>query len=65
MDDEYAAFVAFTNICTRYPIMPFYAFEHVLLTKTMQIYRHLFAYNLPELCEHFELEKIQPRNYLF
>jgi len=29
------------------------------------IYRHLFAYNLPELCEHFELEKIQPRAYLY
>jgi hypothetical protein len=65
MDDEYAAFVAFANSSTRYPIMPFYAFDHVLLQKTMQIYRHLFAYNLPELCEHFELEKIMPRNYLF
>jgi hypothetical protein len=25
----------------------------------------VFAFNLPELCEHFELEGIQPRHYLF
>ena len=61
MDDAYAAFVAFASISTRYPIMPFYAFDEILVRKTMQIYKQVFAYNLPELCEHFELEKIQPR----
>ena len=25
----------------------------------------MFAYNLPELCEHFELEGVQPRQYIF
>jgi hypothetical protein len=31
MDDEYSAFVAFANMSTRYPVMPFYAFDHVLV----------------------------------
>lgn len=65
MDDAFAAFMAFASISTRYPIMPFYAFDEILVRKTMQIYKQVFAYNLPELCEHFELEKIQPRQYLY
>jgi hypothetical protein len=31
----------------------------------MQLYKQVFAYNLPELCEHFELESIQPQKYLY
>jgi len=65
MEEAWPSFVAFTNIATRYPIMPFYAFDEILVRKAMQIYKHAFAYNLPELCEHFELEKIQPRQYLY
>ena len=65
MDDEYQAFVTFCDIMTRYPLMPFYSFNDVLVRKIMQLYKHVFAYNLPELCEHFELENIQPRHYIF
>ena len=50
---------------TKYPIMPFYSFNDVLVRKIMQLYKHVFAYNLPELCEIFELENIQPRHYIF
>lgn len=31
----------------------------------MQLYKQVFAYNLPELCEHFELEGVQPRQYIY
>lgn len=61
MDNEYQSFVTFCNMMTKYPIMPFYSFNDVLVRKIMQVYKQLFAYNLPELCEHFELENIQPK----
>lgn len=50
---------------TKYPILPFYNFNDVLIRKIMQLYKQVFAYNLPELCEHFELEGVQPRQYIF
>ena len=58
MDNEYQSFVTFCNLMTKYPIMPFYSFNDVLVRKIMQLYKQVFAYNLPELCEHFELENI-------
>ena len=58
MDNEYQSFVTFSNLMTKYPIMPFYSFNDVLVRKIMQLYKQVFAYNLPELCEHFELENI-------
>ena len=60
MKNEYMTFVAFCTMMTKYPILPFYSFNDVLIRKVMQLYKHVFAYNLPELCEHFELEGIQP-----
>lgn len=65
MDNEYQSFVTFCNMMTKYPIMPFYSFNDVLVRKILQIYKQIFAYNLPELCEHFELENILPKQYLF
>jgi hypothetical protein len=35
MEDAWPTFVAFTNIATRYPIMPFYAFDEILVRKAM------------------------------
>lgn len=58
-------FVTFCNLMTKYPILPFYNFNDVLIRKIMQLYKQVFAYNLPELCEHFELEGVQPRQYIF
>ena len=65
MGDEFQSFVTFCNLMTKYPIMPFYTFNDVLVRKVMQLYKTVFAYNLPELCEHFELENIQPKHYIF
>lgn len=58
MDNEYQSFVTFCNLMTKYPIMPFYSFNDVQVRKIMQLYKAVFAHNLPELCEHFELENI-------
>lgn len=65
MKSELMTFVAFCTMMTKYPILPFYSFNDVLIRKVMQLYKQVFAYNLPELCEHFELENIQPRQYIY
>jgi len=56
--DELITFVSFCTLMTKYPILPFFQFNDVLIRKIMQLYKQVFAYNLPELCEHFELESI-------
>jgi hypothetical protein len=63
--DEFMTFVTFCTLMTKYPILPFYNFDDVLIRKIMQLYKQVFAYNLPELCEHFELEGIHPQKYIF
>jgi len=65
MDNEYQSFVTFCNLMTKYPIMPFYSFNDVQVRKIMQLYKTVFAHNLPELCEHFELENVQPKHYIY
>lgn len=35
MDNEYQSFVTFCNLMTKYPIMPFYSFNDVLVRKIM------------------------------
>eukprot|EP00352_Strombidinopsis_acuminata_P005412 CAMPEP_0176357508 /NCGR_PEP_ID=MMETSP0126-20121128/14821_1 /TAXON_ID=141414 ORGANISM="Strombidinopsis acuminatum, Strain SPMC142" /NCGR_SAMPLE_ID=MMETSP0126 /ASSEMBLY_ACC=CAM_ASM_000229 /LENGTH=170 /DNA_ID=CAMNT_0017711141 /DNA_START=990 /DNA_END=1502 /DNA_ORIENTATION=+ len=65
MGDDYLAFVTFCNMMTKQPIMPFYTFNDILVKKIMQLYKQVFAYNLPDLCEQFELENIQPKQYIF
>ena len=65
MNDPFMTFVTFSNLVTKFPILPFYTFNDVLIRKIMQLYKQVFAYNLPELCEHFELENIHPRQYIY
>jgi len=35
MEDEFQSFVTFCNMMTKYPIMPFYTFNDVLVRKIM------------------------------
>lgn len=57
-DNPFMTFVMFCTLMTKFPILPFFNFNDVLIRKIMQLYKQIFAYNLPELCEHFELEGI-------
>jgi hypothetical protein len=63
--DPFMTFVMFCTLITKWPILPFFSFNDVLIRKIMQLYKQVFAFNLPDLCEHFELEGIQPRNYIY
>lgn len=63
--DEYKSFMNFSNLMLKYPIMPFYTFNEEFVTKVLQLYKQLFQINLPDLCDHFEMEEIKPRQYVY
>ena len=31
----------------------------------MQIFKQVLQHNLPELCEHFEMENVNPKHYVY
>lgn len=62
---ELQTFVSFCTLITKFPLLCFFQFNDVLIRKVMQLYKQVFAFNLPDLCEHFELENIQPQKYLY
>mmetsp|Transcript_24162 Transcript_24162/g.37125 ORF Transcript_24162/g.37125 Transcript_24162/m.37125 type:complete len:135 (+) Transcript_24162:1185-1589(+) len=64
-EDQYKGFVTFSNLMLKYPVMPFYTFNDEFVTKCLQLFKQLFQLNLPELCEHFEMEEIKPRQYVY
>ena len=55
----------FSNLMLKYPIMPFYTFNDEIVTKVLQLFKQLFQINLPDLCDHFEMEEIKPRQYVY
>ena len=61
IQDEYKSFMNFSNLMLKYPIMPFYTFNEEFVTKVLQLFKQLFQINLPDLCDHFEMEEIKPR----
>lgn len=63
--DEYKGFLNFSNLMLKYPIMPFFTFNDEFVTKVLQLFKQLFQINLPDLCDHFEMEEIKPRQYVY
>jgi|TARA_B110000285_G_scaffold212310_1_gene255737 hypothetical protein len=61
IQDEYKSFMNFSNLMLKYPLMPFYTFNEEFVTKVLQLFKQLFQINLPDLCDHFEMEEIKPR----
>jgi hypothetical protein len=49
----------------KYPMMPFYTFNEEFVTKALQLFKQVFQINLPDLCEHFEMEEIKPKQYVY
>jgi len=62
--DKYQAFVALMNIILNHNILPFYRFEENQIRKRLQIFKQVFYYNLPELCDHFESIDLLPETYM-
>ena len=65
IQDEYKSFQTFANLMLKHPMMPFYTFNEEFVTKALQLYKQVFQINLPDLCEHFEMEEIKPRQYVY
>ncbi len=38
--------------------MPFYSFNDAQVKKILQLFKQVFQHNLPDLCEHLEMENI-------
>ena len=49
----------------KHPMMPFYTFNEEFVTKCLQLFKQVFQINLPDLCEHFEMEEIKPKQYVY
>lgn len=45
-------------------IISFYRFDELQIQKRLQIFKQIFYYNLPILCEHFDCQDILPEQYL-
>lgn len=65
LQDEYKSFMNFSNLMLKYPIMPFFTFNDEFVTKVLQLFKQLLQINLPDLCDHFEMEEIKPRQYVY
>ena len=63
--DEHKAFITFSNMITKYPILPFYNFNEAQVKNILLLFKQVFQHNLPELCEHLEIENIQPKQYVY
>ena len=62
--DRYQAFVGMLNMVLNHNIIPFYRFDENQIRKRLQIFKQVFYFNLPELCDHFESLDILPESYL-
>lgn len=63
--DEHSAFITFCNMITKFPIMPYYNFNEMQIKKLLQLFKQVLQHNLPDLCEHLEMENIQPKQYVY
>ena len=59
------AFAVFFQVVTSPMLLPFYRVQESGITTRFQIFRFLFKVNLPELCDHFELQGVQVQMFLF
>ena len=62
---EYKAWILFYNLITKGQICRFYKFSSDVIMSKLKFFRQAFLNTLPELCEQFEEEKIDPRSYVY
>lgn len=64
-NNEYDTFVLFHNLVIKSQILSFYKFKADEIIQRLKFFRQCFLTELPELCEYFEEEKIDPRSYVY
>ena len=61
--DKYKAFISMMNLILDPAILPFYKFDQKRIKTRLLLFKHIFYFNLPELCDYFDFIQIQPEHY--
>ena len=61
--DKFKAFVSMMNLILDAAILPFYKFDEKGIKTRLHLFKQIFYFNLPELCEYFDNLQINPEHY--
>ena len=61
--DKFKAFVSMMNLILDPAILPFYKFDEKGIKTRLHLFKQIFYFNLPELCEYFDNLQINPEHY--
>ena len=61
--DKFKAFVSMMNLILDPAILPFYKFDEKGIKTRLHLFKQIFYFNLPELCEYFDFIQIKPEHY--
>ena len=61
--DKLKAFISLMNLVLNPIILPFYKMNNELIQQRLKLFKQVFYFNLPELCEHFDEMGLLPENY--
>ena len=61
--DKFKAFISLMNLILNPIILPFYKMDNKSIQERLQLFKQVFYFNLPELCEHFDELNLLPENY--
>ena len=61
--DKFKAFISLMNLILNPIILPFYKMDNESIQQRLQLFKQVFYFNLPELCEHFDELNLLPENY--
>jgi hypothetical protein len=61
--NKFKAYIAMMNLILNPIILPFYTFDEKAIKTRLQLFKQVFYYNLPELCERFENLEVLPEHY--
>jgi len=62
--DKFKAFVCMCSLVSNWMLLPFFRGDDTQIQRRIQIFKQIFHYNLPDLCEQFESEGVMPQAYL-
>ena len=61
--DKFKAFISLMNLILNPIMLPFYKMNNELIQQRLKLFKQVFYFNLPELCEHFDELGMLPENY--
>ena len=61
--DKFKAFTSLMNLILNPIMLPFYKMNNELIQQRLKLFKQVFYFNLPELCEHFDELGMLPENY--